>query len=237
MIAYVDLEHERMYRPEAEVMDPGLPGTMQRACAAATLVIKYRLEALTGQPCLIVHHSRLTPALLRELGVRAAVVSGNLTGFEHYPEESLAGLRATFREVPCPILAICGGHQLLAQTYGAEIGPMGTLPFTITDPYVDTPFRGLKQERGFAPLRIRQAHPLLHGLGPEAVFFFLHYWEVKAVPAGFEMLAESEACAVQVLAHTHLPLFSTQFHPERYDDAHPDGQTLLHNFFHIAGVI
>jgi anthranilate/para-aminobenzoate synthase component II len=38
-----------------------------------------------------------------------------------------------------------------------------------------------------------------------------------------------------VLAHQSAPLFGAQFHPENYDDAHPDGRIILENFFRIAG--
>lgn len=39
------------------------------------------------------------------------------------------------------------------------------------------------------------------------------------------------------LAHERLPLFATQFHPELYDQAHPDGKRVLENFFRLADII
>jgi len=80
------------------------------------------------------------------------------------------------------------------------------------------------------------AHPWLEGLGPAPEVFEAHYWEIKRAPAGFRVLASSELCGVQALAHEHLPLFGTQFHPEAYDDAHPAGRDLLQNFFRLAGI-
>ena len=44
------------------------------------------------------------------------------------------------------------------------------------------------------------------------------------------MIATSEACVVQALQARDAPIFGTQFHPELYDDAHPDGAAMLRAF-------
>jgi GMP synthase-like glutamine amidotransferase len=67
-------------------------------------------------------------------------------------------------------------------------------------------------------------------LGSAPVFLESHYWEVKALPPGFHLFASTETCRLQLIAHESRPLIATQFHPEFYDEAHPDGQTLLANF-------
>jgi GMP synthase (glutamine-hydrolysing) len=105
------------------------------------------------------------------------------------------------------------------------------------DPYQGAYAPGVHQERGFMPVRVRSAHPWFDGLGLQPVVYESHYWEVQSPPNGFCVLAESDLCGVQALAHEQLPLFGTQFHPERYDDAHPDGRRLLENFFRLAGII
>ena len=226
MIIYVDLEHERL---KAE------PGLWEKSLTRR-LNHKYRLEELSGDMCLIVRYDRLNPALLREFAppVRAVIISGCYTDFEHYSPESLAGLRAVYREAAWPTLGFCGGCQLLAQTYGAEIGPLGPLPGGVVNPAaIFDPT--MKEERGFMPVAIHTPHLLLEGLGQRPIFFQSHYWEVKAPPPGFQVLAESNLCQIQALVHTERPLFGVQFHPEEYDDAHPDGRKLLENFFRIVG--
>ncbi len=226
MIVYVDLEHERWRQDPAQAQES----------LASRLTVKYRLEDISGEPCLIVRYPHVNPELLRRLGVRAVLVSGCNTDFEHYAEADLAGLRAVYRAADWPTLGFCGGLQLMAQTYGALIDAMPPLAPGEADPYQGAYTPGVHQERGFMPVRLTTAHPWLEGLCAEPVVYESHYWEVKSPPAGFRVLAESDLCGVQALAHEQLPLFGTQFHPERYDDAHADGRRLLENFFRLAGI-
>ena len=226
MIVYVDLEHDRLQQ-QPELWEKSL---------ARRLKHKYRFEEISGDLCLIVRYDRVNPDLLHELNIRAVIVSGCYTDFEHYSEESLAGLRAVYREAARPILGLCAGQQLLAQAYGAEIGPLGPLSAGEPDTYAEAYVPGMKQERGFMPVRVKSTHPLLAGLGPQPTFFQAHYWEVKAPPAGFRVLAESDLCPVQAIAHLDRPLFGVQFHPEEYDEAHGDGRRVLENFFRIMRI-
>lgn len=222
MIVLVDLEHERLQQDD--------PERGQRTYANR-LRIKYRLEDMSGEPCLIMRYHQVTPARLHELKVKAIAVSGNSTEFEHYREASLAGLRAVLREAAYPTIAFCGGCQILAQTYGAAIGPIGPLPSGMVDPAADNPLApGMIQERGFMPVNVIQPHPLFARLGDAPVFLESHYWEVKAPPPGFTVYASTETCKIQMLAHESRPLIAVQFHPEYYDETHRDGQTLLENF-------
>jgi hypothetical protein len=114
MIVYVDLEHSRL-RQE--------PATW-RFFASQTLETKYRLEAISGASCLIVHYTRVTPALLRQLDAQAVVAGGHYTGLWHYAPGDLVGLQAVFRDAAWPTLGMCGGFHLMLQTYGAQVGPM-----------------------------------------------------------------------------------------------------------------
>jgi GMP synthase-like glutamine amidotransferase len=233
MIVYVDLEHERLRQ------EPSL----WQFFASKIVEAKYRLEAISGQRCLIVHYERVTPELLRELDVRGVVLSGHYSGLWHYAEASLAGVRAVLREAAWPTLGLCGGFHLMALTYGATTGPMqeaaAAQPETPLPP--DTPEADssvdqadVKQERGFMPIRVLDAHPLFEGLGRRPVVYELHSWEIKSPPPGFRVLAESDLCRVQAIAHRTAPLFGTQFHPEAYDEAHPAGRGVLENFIRMA---
>ncbi len=227
MLTYVDLEHPRLQNE---------PGRWQKALAQR-LMIKYRLEEISGDRCLIVRYPDMTPALFDELTVRAIFVGGNSTDWEHYDERDLAGLRAVLRQGACPIIGFCGGMQVLTQAWGGEIGAMG--PAGPGDPAPPpeldrTP--GMRQERGFAPVELTANHPVLAGLAPRPVFYQSHYWEVKVVPPEFEILAQSPLCGVQMLAHRTRLLFGTQFHPELYDQDHLAGRRLLENFVALAQV-
>jgi GMP synthase-like glutamine amidotransferase len=224
MIVYVDLEHDRLRQDPAR----------WEASLASRLKVKYRLEDISGEPCLIVRYHRVSPALLHAVAARAVLVSGCYTDFEHYAGADLAGLRAVYEAADWPTLGFCGGAQLIAQAYGAELGPLG--PLEPGGPVENAFGSGMKQEHGFLPVAVQAPHPWLAGLGQAPEVFQDHYWEIKAAPAGFRVLAASEVCGVQALAHERLPLFGTQFHPELYDDAHPAGRDLIKNFFRLSGI-
>ncbi|MBL8055279.1 MAG: hypothetical protein JNK29_01210 [Anaerolineales bacterium] len=227
MIVFVDLEHDRLAQDYPDLAMPS---------AANRLKIKYRLEDLSGEPCLIMRYHHVTPDRLRAVGARALIVSGNTTEFEHYPEATLAGLRAALREAAWPTLAFCGGSHILSQTYGADIGPMGALPAgqSVTDPLFSRLAPGMRQERGYLPVRVVHAHPFFDGLGEAPVFLLSHYWETRGVPAGFELFASTEACPVQMIGRVDRPVYATQFHPEQWDDDHPAGRRFLENFFRVT---
>lgn len=225
MIVYVDLEHDWLKENR--------PATWEQSLARR-LRVKYRLEQLCGDLCLIVRYLHLSPVLLRGLQARVVVVSGCHTDFEHYSDESLAGLRAVFQEAAWPVLSLSGGFQLMAQAHGSEIGPMGALSAGEPDPYEGAYLPGMKQERGFMPVKIHTRHPLLDGLGQAPVFFQSHYWEVKSLASGFMPLAESQLSPVQAIAHAELPLYGVQFHPEDYDELHPAGCRVLENFLELG---
>lgn len=237
MILYVDLEHEGFYQADAEeAVGCWLDTPARYACTAAALLVKYRLEKLSGERCLIVRYEEISPELVRQMDARAVFLSGHFTDFKYYDEADYAGLKALLYDVPCPILGVCAGQQLIGRFYGGELEPMGALPFTLADPFVMTRFHGQKLEAGWATVRLHQPHPLVRGLDDRATVLSLHRWEVKDVPKEFILLGETDLCEVQIIAHKELPLFGTVFHPERYDDAHPDGKHILENFFTIAGL-
>jgi len=228
VIVYVDLEHDRLRQ---------FPQQWERSLARR-LKHKYRFEELSGDLCLIVRYPHVSPALLRELGARAVLISGCDTDYEYYAEADLAGLRAVYHEAAWPILGFCAGMQLMAQAHGASLAALDPAPAApAARPYVESNYQtGMRDERVFLPVRLTQSHPLVAGLPAQPVVFQAHYWEIKSVPTGFQVLAESDVCRRQIITHTQRPLFGTQFHPEEYDEAHPDGCRLIRNFFAIAGV-
>ena len=159
MIIYVDLEHEQVAETPA-----------WEESFANRLKIQYRLEDISGEPCLIQRYFHITPGLLRTLNPRAVIISGCATEITYYEEAKLAGLRQVLRDAAQPILGFCAGEQLLAQTYGVEIAPMGPLAAGQPDPYPEWDYgQGMRRERGFTPVRVLEPHPLREGLGPAAV--------------------------------------------------------------------
>ena len=175
MIVYVDIEHDRV-----KEMGDKWDVHLQRV-----LNVKYRLEEISGDHCLVMRYQRVNPEVLRELKVRAVLVSGNMTEFQHYDEANLAGLRAMFREGAQPTLGFCGGCQMMAQTFGVNVGAI--IPAEAGD-MDDESWRNRTHEWGFTPVQQLRPHPLFAGLAPQMNLFEAHYWEVKQLPKGFENL-------------------------------------------------
>lgn len=239
MIVYVDLEHQRL-RSDPELW---------RFFTSKVLEVKYRLESISGEPCLIVRYDRLAPSSLRKLNIQALIVGGHYTGLWHYTDAELAGVKAVFREAAWPTISFCSSFHLMAETFGAKVIPMARELLDDPANYPDTPTppelgntsmnAGMEppaQEVGFLPVWVKHTHDLFDGLGQQAVVFQLHSWMVDSIPKGFRLLAESELCKVQAIAHEEAPLYGTQFHPENYDEAHPDGRRILENFFRLAKI-
>jgi GMP synthase (glutamine-hydrolysing) len=144
-------------------------------------------------------------------------------------------LSAIYHEARVPTLGFCAGQQLMAQAYGAEIGPIGMMPPGEIEehPAFELPEFSpvVVQERGFKPVEICRAHPLFEGFDGQAEFFQAHYWDVKEVPNGFEVLARNSVSGIQAMGHRERPLMGVQFHPTIHNAAFPDGRRLLENFF------
>lgn len=229
MICYVDLEHPRL---GPSLLSDG-PEANQRKADLVTF--KVRFERLSGEPCLLQHFTQVDGSCLAGLDVRAIVLSGHRTLIDDYDPADLAPLFAVIRDGTVPLLGLCGGHQMIGIAFGADPAPIGPLPPGEPDPHPDLA-PGMRKEWGPHRVRFVREDPLFAGLGDSAMVEQRHFWELKAVPAGFVRLAESEACAVQAMRHASRPLYGVQFHPERYSHAHPDGQAILANFFRLAGV-
>jgi GMP synthase (glutamine-hydrolysing) len=227
MILYVDHEH-----PSAQNQSWG------KNIMAGRMKIKYRVEEITGDVCLIMRYDKVSLEWLQQFDIRAILISGSGTDPEHYAPEDLEGLAAVYRSGLYPVFGLCGGWQFMAQSFGATITPMGALKAGDSMPDTETIFRpGYRQEFGFAPVRIDRPHPLFEGLGDAPKFWMAHYMEIRDLPEGFSPYMSTDYCQVQFAAHETLPLYGSQFHPEHYSDENTDGKQMLRNFFRLHGII
>ncbi len=156
--------------------------------------------------------------------------------WQHATRRWLTGYRATGR----PLLAICGGHQMVSDAEGAPVEPIptgwmaGTLPVHLT--------------------AAGQAHFLFRGYDPRPEFHFANQEHVAALPKGAKVLATRPELPCAALDHGG-NWFSVQFHPEAahqmmaasWRHSHPEyaenyrplpnGKQLLLNFLEGTGVL
>ncbi len=115
-----------------------------------------------------------------------------------------------------PVLGICYGFQLMAQTLGGEVARTG------------------RSEYGGTSLTVTTAGSLLTDLPVEQSVWMSHGDSCVAAPAGFRVMATSQGSPVAAFEDVSRGLAGVQFHPEVRHTAH--GQAVLERFlFDIAG--
>lgn len=195
-------------------------------------------EAAGGDLCLVVPYHRVDRELVRRLRPDALVLSGFSRSWQDYDIRAMHPLgRCVLEEERIPLLALCGGHQMVGFLFGGALlgaerlcdEPMRRRrpgePITNPDYHPE-----YYMERGFHELELHGEDPLFAGCGRPPVVLESHYCEVKALPPGFRLLASTPECRIQAMRHESRPLVSLQFHPEDYTDAFPDGRAILRNF-------
>ena len=113
-----------------------------------------------------------------------------------------------------PILGICAGMQFMSEHFGGKLGP-GNIP-----------------EFGKVELKIVSHGDLFRGLPSEFNVWASHNDEVKEIPPGFEITAESQTCRVEAIRSLTRPLFGVQFHPEVENTE--NGPEIFRNFLDIV---
>ena len=109
-----------------------------------------------------------------------------------------------------PVLGICYGMQLTAQTLGGAVE------------------RAAEREYGRVTVRMKEQAGLLEGLSPESACWMSHTWQVSACPLGFRVIAETDNCPVAAMANDARRIYGVQFHPEV---THTDeGRRIIENF-------
>jgi GMP synthase (glutamine-hydrolysing) len=215
------------------------------------------IERLVKQPTTQVTHLSTISAAAGQFKPDAIVLSGTLRDFDYYNPTVLDTFADFIRTTTIPVLAICGGHQLVGLSFGARVMTLDRLPqheqrenrpleyqyrfVRITDPRdpifggTNTPESGVWQDNtGQARvLRVWQNHGL----------------QLDRVPEGFSLLATSYLCRNQMMAkHSDGQLiYTVQFHLEKsfedwnksrtrweHQNESRDGRILFENFLLLA---
>lgn len=136
------------------------------------------------------------------------------------------GLCNRIRGLKQPVLGICLGMQLLAESseedhtecLGVIPGAACKLQGTPVTPVPNT---------GWCRVRQVKAHPLLDGIADDSYFYFVHSY---ALPVADGSLATAMHGKPLAAIARHENFLATQFHPER---SATDGARLLANFLRL----
>ncbi len=98
-----------------------------------------------------------------------------------------------------PTLGVCYGHQAIARAMGG----------------LSAVRKGDRPEIGWTRIETDRENALFRGLPKTFYSFSSHFEEVSTVPQGAQLLAHSDACAIQAFQIGDAPIFGIQFHPEK----------------------
>lgn len=215
------------------------------------------VERLVKEPATEVTHLAAVATAAQQFKPDAIVLSGTLRDFDYYNPQVLDTFNAFIRKTGIPVLAICGGHQLVGLGFGAKVITLDRLEqheqrenrpleyqyrfVRITDA-TDPIFRGIvNPSSGLWQEYTKQSHILRvwqnHGL------------QLDRVPKGFNLLATSYLCRNQMMVKRNdgQLIYTVQFHLEKsfedwnksrtrweHQNESRDGRILFENFLNLA---
>lgn len=189
------------------------------------------LRAVLGRICdgaeiLIEPYHAVSLKRVKSLKPSHIILSGQSHPWNHYEPEALAGVFEVIKKARQPTLGVCGGHQQIALAFGAPIDLMERL-----EP--GNGYEGAKRERGYFPVETN-GNGIFKNLPKTITVWHSHFDEVKELPKGFRRTASNDTCPIQAMEYAARPLFGVQFHPELFDQEHPDGRKILENFLQLS---
>ncbi len=159
----------------------------------------------------IVRHD-IPAAALTARKPKAVILSG---GPASVPAQGSPRCDAAIFRLGVPVLGICYGLQLMADTLGGTV------------------LGADHREYGHATVHVQKNHLLFKGLGDKFSVWMSHGDRVEKLPRGFQVIASSHSSPVAAMADKSGRLCGLQFHPEVVHT--PKGTEILGNFlFKIA---
>ncbi|MBB5219368.1 glutamine-hydrolyzing GMP synthase [Treponema rectale] len=134
-------------------------------------------------------------------------------------DEKVPEFNEKILELDVPILGLCYGHQLIAKSYGAEVGKAETGEF------------------GFARLELNEAgkaSPLFKDVSSVTQVWMSHQDGVLSLAEGFEVIGKTKDCPYAALQNLKKKRFSLQCHCEVKDT--PEGNKIFANFASFCGM-
>jgi len=209
------------------------------------------VSRLVKRPTTEVAHLSEIGEAAKRFAPDAIVLSGTLRDFDYYRQSILDDFSLFIRETQTPVLAICGGHQLVGLSFGARVVTLDKL-----EQHEQRAARPLEYQYRF--IRITEpGDPIFENVNcnePKSSARILRVWQnhglqLDRVPEGFELLATSYLCRNQMMVKRSKGqlIYTVQFHLEKsFEDwnknrtrwEHPndsrDGRILFENFLTIA---
>ena len=209
------------------------------------------VSRLVKRPTTEVAHLAEIGEAAKRFAPDAIVLSGTLRDFDYYKQSILDDFGQFIRTTQTPVLAICGGHQLVGLSFGARVVTLDKL-----EQHEQRIARPLEYQYRF--IRITEpADPIFTNVNctdPNSPARILRVWQnhglqLDRVPEGFELLATSYLCRNQMMVKRTdgQLIYTVQFHLEKsFEDwnknptrwEHPndsrDGRILFENFLTLA---
>ncbi|GAC1446123.1 MAG: hypothetical protein NVSMB56_01990 [Pyrinomonadaceae bacterium] len=202
------------------------------------------------------HISEINEAV-DEFKPEAIVLSGTLTDFDFYNSTILENFKHFIHTTRIPVLAICGGHQLVGVSYGAQLATLdGKVPRArATNRMCEYQYRFVRI--------VKPDDPIFEGINDRESGIWQDYtkearilrvWQnhglqVVGIPDGFEMLATAYLCRNQMMVkrNDEQLIYCVQFHleksfedwnknPTRWEHLNEsrDGRIIFENFLREA---
>jgi len=200
---------------------------LERMIASMAMAnIESNVRMLVRQPDVrIVHLSELGDELIREFDPDAIVLSGTYRDFDLYADNLIENFGAFIKTCRVPVLAICGGHQLVGQAFGARI-------VTLDDKLPAEKRDGRLLEYQYRFVKITDiTDPIFSGISDRPVARWQRYtkrrhllrvWQnhglqIDRLPAGFRQLARGYLSEYQMMVRRtdEQLVYGVQFHIEK----------------------
>ena len=232
------------------------PAQLKRERQIATMALENilaNIARLVKNPQTEVTHVSQVAEATNRFEPEAIVLGGTLRDFDYYRSEILEDFGRFIRTAEVPVLAICGGHQLVGLSFGARVITLDRL-----EQHQQRENRPSEYQYRF--IRITEPEdPIFNGLGEVEHQLWrqpriLRVWQnhglqLDRVPEEFSLLATSYLCRNQMMVKRSDKqlIYTVQFHLEKsFEDwnksrtrwEHPnesrDGRLLFENFLHLA---